>query len=77
MVAGLLADRHGVIFSEPKTCSLMRFLFGQATSLAYSSFLAAYDLRSSGTLPPFSASFCMTCPCNQMFIDAESLVSPV
>ena len=29
-------------------------------------------LRSAGTLPPFAASFCMTCLCSQMFIDAES-----
>ena len=36
-----------------------------------------YALRSSGTLPPFSASFCMTCLCSQMFIDAESFISPV
>ena len=35
-----------------------------------------YDLRSSGTLPPFSASFCMTCLCSQIFIDAESFMSP-
>ena len=28
------------------------------------------------TLPPFAASFCMTCLCSQMFIDAELLVSP-
>jgi hypothetical protein len=34
-------------------------------------------LSSSGTLPPFSASFCITCLCNQMFIEAESDVSPV
>jgi hypothetical protein len=34
-------------------------------------------LSSSGTLPPFSASFCMTCLCSQMFIEAESEVSPV
>jgi len=36
-----------------------------------------YDLSSSGTLPPFSASFCMTCLCSQMFIDAESFMSPL
>jgi hypothetical protein len=33
--------------------------------------------RSSGTLPPFSASFCITCLCSQMFIEAESFMSPV
>jgi hypothetical protein len=31
----------------------------------------------SGTLPPFSASFCITCLCSQMFIWAESFASPV
>ena len=35
-----------------------------------------YALSSAGTFPPFSASFCMTCLCNHMFIDAESFVSP-
>jgi hypothetical protein len=33
-------------------------------------------VRSAGTLPPFSASFCITCLCSQMFIDAESFMSP-
>jgi hypothetical protein len=33
-------------------------------------------LRSSGTFPPFSANFCMTCLCSQMFIEAESFMSP-
>src|SRR5580692_4082575 len=33
--------------------------------------------RSAGTLPPFSASFCITCACSQTFIAAELLVSPV
>jgi hypothetical protein len=33
--------------------------------------------KSSGTLPPLSASFCITCLCSQMFIEAESFVSPV
>ena len=37
---------------------------------------AAACLRSSGTLPPFSASLVMTCLCSQMFMEAESLVSP-
>ena len=32
---------------------------------------------SSGTFPPFSASLVITSLCNQMFIDAESLLSPV
>ena len=36
-----------------------------------------YVFRSSGTLPPFSASLAMTCLCSQMFIAAESSVSPV
>lgn len=35
------------------------------------------QLRSSGgTMPPFSASLAMTCLCSQMFMVAESLVSP-
>src|SRR5690606_26576973 len=38
---------------------------------------ARYYLSSSGTLPPFSASLFMTCLCSQIFIDAESLVSPL
>ena len=36
-----------------------------------------YRLSSSGTLQPFSASSIITCLCNQTFIAAESLVSPV
>ena len=32
---------------------------------------------SSGTLPPFSASFSITCLCSQMFIVAELFLSPV
>ena len=32
---------------------------------------------SSGTLPPFSASFAITCLCSQTFIVAESSVLPV
>jgi hypothetical protein len=39
--------------------------------------ICSYFRNSSGTLPPFSASFCMTCLCSQMFIDAESFLSPV
>ena len=33
--------------------------------------------RSLGSVPPFSAIFCMTCLCSQMFMLAESSVSPV
>ncbi|GAB6967148.1 hypothetical protein JCM25156A_11850 [Komagataeibacter kakiaceti JCM 25156] len=36
-----------------------------------------YFSRSGETLPPFCASFCITCACSQMFMDAESFVSPV
>jgi uncharacterized protein (TIGR00725 family) len=35
-----------------------------------------YFLKSSGTLPPFSASLIITCLCSQIFIAAESFVSP-
>ncbi len=34
-------------------------------------------IRSDGTLPPLAASFCITCLCSQMFIEALSLESPV
>ena len=34
-------------------------------------------LQLVGTVPPFSASFVMTSLCSQMFIDAESFMSPV
>lgn len=34
-------------------------------------------LKSSGTLPPFSASFWTTCLCSQTFMVAESSLSPV
>src|SRR5262245_4753287 len=37
----------------------------------------AYVLRLSGTLPPVSASFVMTCLCNQTFISAEPSRAPV
>ena len=36
-----------------------------------------HPFSSAGTLPPFSASFTITCLCSQTFIDAESLVLPV
>jgi hypothetical protein len=36
-----------------------------------------YALRCSGTLPPLSASFTMTCRCSQMFISAEPSSTPV
>jgi hypothetical protein len=31
----------------------------------------------SGTTPPLSASFCMTCSCSQMFISADPVSSPL
>jgi hypothetical protein len=40
-------------------------------------FRAPQDLSSSGTLPPFSANFCITCLWSQMFIDPESVMSPL
>jgi hypothetical protein len=33
-------------------------------------------LISGGSLPPFAASFTITCLCSQMFMLAEALVSP-
>jgi hypothetical protein len=39
--------------------------------------VTAYDRSSSGTLPPFSASFRMTCLWSHTFIAAGSAVSPV
>lgn len=35
------------------------------------------SFRSSGTFPPFSASFCMTALCSHKFTDAELSVSPM
>ena len=35
------------------------------------------SFRSAGTLPPFAASLFMTWRCSQMFMVAESFVSPV
>ena len=35
------------------------------------------SFRSAGTLPPFAASLFMTWRCSQMFMLAESFVSPV
>src|SRR5262249_8804013 len=32
--------------------------------------ICSYFRNSSGTLPPFSASFCITCLCSQIFMDA-------
>ena len=34
-------------------------------------------IRLAGTFPPFAASLAITCLCSQMFIVAESFVSPV
>jgi hypothetical protein len=34
-------------------------------------------LTSAGNLPPFAASFAITCLCSQIFMLVESLVSPV
>src|SRR5579872_2168441 len=36
-----------------------------------------HHLTSGGNFPPLAASFAITCLCNQMFMVAESLVSPV
>src|SRR5581483_8288055 len=36
-----------------------------------------HHLTSAGNFPPLAASFVITCLCNQMFMVAESLVSPV
>jgi hypothetical protein len=36
-----------------------------------------YHLTSAGSLPPLAASLAITCLCSQMFMVAESLVSPV
>ena len=36
-----------------------------------------HSLRSAGSLPPFAASLVKTCLCSQIFMVAESLVSPV
>jgi hypothetical protein len=33
--------------------------------------------RSVGTLPPFSASFCMTCLCSHLFMGPVSFILPV
>src|ERR1700753_262151 len=38
---------------------------------------SVYHLMSDANLPPFAASFAITCLCSQMFMLAESLVSPV
>lgn len=38
--------------------------------------VAVQIFRSSGSLPPFSASFAKTCLCSQIFIVAVSSVSP-
>src|SRR5882724_1923216 len=35
-----------------------------------------YIFKSAGNLPPFSASLIRTCLCSQIFMVAESLVSP-
>ena len=37
----------------------------------------AHHLTSAGSLPPLAASLDITCLCSQMFMVAESLVSPV
>jgi len=37
----------------------------------------AYHFTSAGSLPPLAASFAITCLCSQMFMLAESLLSPV
>ena len=39
--------------------------------------ICSYFRNLSGTLPPFSASFTMTCLWSQIFIDAELFLSPV
>ena len=37
----------------------------------------AHHLTSDGSLPPLAASLVITCLCSQMFMLAESLLSPV
>jgi len=36
-----------------------------------------HHLTSAGNFPPFAASLVITCLCSQIFMVAESLVSPV
>lgn len=43
----------------------------------FASMMTFQFFKSSGTLPPFSASFCKTSLCSHMFIDAESSLLPV
>jgi hypothetical protein len=47
------------------------------TSFGRQALCAPQRVRSAGSFPPFAAIFAIICLCSQIFIDAESLVSPV
>src|SRR5262249_9229263 len=56
---------------------MLRRLAATASSWIQSFRMGSYAFRLSGTLPPLSASFVMTCLCSQRFISAEPLRAPV
>ena len=47
------------------------------TKRCFEAFRGRQAFRLSGTLPPFSASLVITCLCSQIFMEAESFMSPL
>jgi hypothetical protein len=66
-----LSDPAGTYRFRPPLTDLQRALSVSGQRVL------AQPFKSSGTLPPFAASFCITALCSQMFIAAESSVLPL
>ena len=72
--ASTFKSAFALLEATPRRCACLSPV-GQGQPVGSARF-ASYVRSSSGTLPPFSTSFCITCLCSQIFIDAESFVLP-
>ena len=67
--ASTFKSAFALLEATPRRCACLSPV-GQGQPVGSARF-ASYVRSSSGTLPPFSTSFCITCLCSQIFIDAE------
>ena len=66
--ASTFKSAFALLETTPRRCACLSPV-GQGQPVGSARF-ASYVRSSSGTLPPFSTSFCITCLCSQIFIDA-------
>jgi hypothetical protein len=62
---------------QPRGASIFFRAFSVEWQVVQRQYDGIYAFKLSGTLPPLSASFVMTCLCSQTFIAAEPLSAPV